>query len=76
MAIQFNLVPHIKGRTQEFENRVLRNIFEPKRKVVTRGCRKMRHDDIHELFSSTNAIREVKARRMVWTGYVARMWER
>ena len=47
-------------------------VFGPKRKVVAGGC----HDDIHELFCSTNAIREVKATRMVWTGYVARMWEK
>ena len=60
MVIQFNLVPHIKGRTQtEFKNGVLRNIFELKRKVVRGGCKKLRHDDIHGFYSSTNAIREV-----------------
>ena len=49
LVIQFNLVPHIKGRIQtQFENRVLRNMFEPKRKVVTGGFRKLRHGDIHD----------------------------
>ena len=74
LVIEFNLVPHIKGRTQpELENRVLRNIFEPKRKDVTGRCRKLRNDDIHEFYSSKNIIREVKDRRMVWKGYVASM---
>jgi len=69
LVIQFNLVPHIKGRTQtEFKNGALRSIFELKRKVVTGGYRKLRHDDIHGLYFSTNAIREVRSRRMLWCG--------
>jgi hypothetical protein len=58
-----------------FENRVLRRIFEPKRDEVTGECRKLHSDELHNLYSSPDIIRQVKSRRMRWAGYVARMEE-
>jgi hypothetical protein len=43
-------------RLRVFENRVLRKIFDPKRDEVTRGWRKLRNEDLHNLvlFSKYN----------------------
>jgi hypothetical protein len=58
-----------------FENRVLRRIFGPKRDEVTGEWRKLHNEELHNLYSSPDIIRQVKSRRMRWTGHVARMGE-
>jgi hypothetical protein len=62
-------------RLRIFENRVLRRIFGPKRSEVTGGWRKLRGEELHSLYSSPSNVRVIKARRMKWAGYVARMGE-
>jgi hypothetical protein len=59
-----------------FENRVLRRIFGPKKNEVIRGWRKLRYEELHNLYGSSNIIRMIKWRRMRWAGYVARMGEK
>jgi hypothetical protein len=54
-------------------NRVLRRIFGSKRDEVTGDWRKLHNEELHNLYSSTNVIRMIKARMMTWTGHVARM---
>jgi hypothetical protein len=56
-----------------FENRVLRRIFGRKRDEVTREWRKLHNEELHNLYSSPDIIRQVKSRRMRWVGHVARM---
>jgi hypothetical protein len=51
-----------------FENRVLRRIFGPKRKLHNK--------ELHDLYFSPSIIRIIKSRRMRWTGHVARMGEK
>jgi hypothetical protein len=58
-----------------FENRVLRRIFGPKRDEVTGEWRKLHNEELHNLYSSLDIIRQVKSRRMRWAGHVARMGE-
>jgi hypothetical protein len=58
-----------------FENRVLRRIFGLKRDEVTGECRKLHSGELHDLYSSTDIIRQIKSRRMRWAGHVARMGE-
>jgi hypothetical protein len=58
-----------------FERRVLRRIFGPKRDEVTEQWRKLRNEELHILYSSQNIIRQMKPRRMRWSGHVARMGE-
>jgi hypothetical protein len=60
----------------EFENRVLRRIFGPKKHEVTGGCRKLHNEELHNLYSSPCIIRMIKSRRMRWAGHVARMGEK
>jgi hypothetical protein len=58
-----------------FENRVLRRIFGPKRDEVTGEWRKLQDEELHNLYSSSNNIRQMKSSRMRWVGHVAHMGE-
>jgi hypothetical protein len=59
-----------------FENRVLRRTIGPKRDKATGEWRKLHNEELHDLYSSTSIIRIMKARKMRWTGHVARMGEK
>jgi hypothetical protein len=58
-----------------FENRVLRRIFGPKRDEMTGEWRKLHNEELHNLYTSPDIIRQVKSRRMRWAGPMARMGE-
>jgi hypothetical protein len=60
-------------RLREFENRVLRRIFGPKRDEVMGGWRKVHNEDLHNLYSLPSMIRIIMSRKIRWTGHVARM---
>jgi hypothetical protein len=47
-----------------FENRVLRRISGPKRDEVTGECRKSHSEELHNLYSSSDIIRQIKSRGM------------
>jgi hypothetical protein len=57
-----------------FENRVLREIFGPKREE-DRSWRKLYNDELHSLYSSLDIVSVIKSRRMRWEGHVAHMEE-
>jgi hypothetical protein len=61
-------------RLRVFENRVLRKIFGPKREEDG-SWRKLRNDELLNLYSSPNMVRVIKSRRMRWAEHVARMGE-
>jgi hypothetical protein len=63
-------------RLRVFENMVLRRIFGPKRDEETGGWRKLRNEELRDLYSSPSIIRMIKSRRMRWAGHVARMGEK
>jgi hypothetical protein len=58
-----------------FENRILRRIFGPKRDAVMGEWRKLHNEELHNLYSYPDIIRQVKSRRMRLAGDVARMGE-
>jgi hypothetical protein len=43
-----------------------------KRDEVTGEWRKLHSEELHNLYSSPNIIRQIKSRRMRWAGHVAR----
>jgi hypothetical protein len=51
-------------RLRVFENRVLRRLFGPKRDEVAGEWRKLHNEELHNLYSSPNIIRQIKSRRM------------
>jgi hypothetical protein len=57
-------------RLRVFESRLLRRIFGPKRDEVTRGWRKLRDEELHNLYSSPSIIRMINSRRMRCAGHV------
>jgi hypothetical protein len=61
-------------RMRVFENRVLRNVFGPKREEDG-SWRKLHNDEVHSLYSSMKIVRVIKSRRMRWTGHVELMGE-
>jgi hypothetical protein len=62
-----------ESRLRVFENRILRRMFGPKRDEVTGEWRKLHNEELHNLYSSPDIIRQLKSRRMRWAGHVARM---
>jgi hypothetical protein len=54
---------------------VLRRIFGPKSEEVTGDWRKLHSEELHNLYSSPNIIKQIKSRHMRWTGHVACMGE-
>jgi hypothetical protein len=58
-----------------FEDKVLRRIFGPKRDEATGRWRKLRNEELRDLYSSPSIIRIIKSRRMRWVGHVTRMGE-
>ena len=52
---------------------MLRRVFGPKRDEVTEEWRKLRNEELSDLYSLPNIVRVVKSRRMRWTGHMARM---
>jgi hypothetical protein len=58
------------------ENRVLRRKFGPRRDEVTGEWRKLRNDELHNLYSSPSIIKIIKPMRMRLVGNVAQMGEK
>jgi hypothetical protein len=71
----WSLMLREEHRLRVFENRVLRRIFGPKRDEVTREWRKLHSEELHNLYSSPDIIRQIKSRQVRWAGHVACMRE-
>src|SRR5215469_12701810 len=71
----WSLILREERRLRVCENRVLTRVFGPKRDEVTGEWRKLRNEDLRNLYSLPNTVRVVKSRRMKWAGHVARMGE-
>jgi hypothetical protein len=58
------------------ENRVLRRIYGPMGDEVTRDWRTLQNVKLHNLYSFTNIIRQIKSRRIGFAGDLAHMGEK
>jgi len=63
-------------RLRVFDSRVQRGIFRPKRDEVTGEWRKLREEELNDLYFSPNIIRVIRSRRMKWKEHVVRMGSR
>jgi hypothetical protein len=54
-----------------FGNGVLKRIFGPKRDKGTGEWRKLRNEDLNDLYCSPDIVRVLKSRRTIWAGHVA-----
>jgi hypothetical protein len=50
--------------------------LDPKRDDVTGEWKKLHSEELHNVHSSPDIIRQIKSRRMGWAGHVARMGEK
>jgi hypothetical protein len=57
------------------ENRVMGKIFGPKRDEMAGECRKLHDEALHNLYASSNIVRQIKSSRTRLSGHVARMEE-
>jgi hypothetical protein len=60
-------------RLRVSENRVLREIFGPKREEVAGGWRRLHNKELHNLCASPGIVRVMKSKPMRWAGHVARV---
>jgi len=51
-------------RLRVFENRVLRRIFGPRRDEVTGEWKKLRNEELNDLYFSPIIVRVIKSKRM------------
>jgi hypothetical protein len=71
----WSLILREERRLRVLENRVLRDVFGPKRDEVRGEWRKLHNEELNDLYSLPNIVLVVKSRRMRWAGHVARMGE-
>jgi hypothetical protein len=64
----WSLTLRAERRLRVYEHRALRNIFGPKRDEVTEVCGRLHNEELYDLYSTPNAIRVIKPRRMI-AGY-------
>jgi hypothetical protein len=63
-------------RLRVLGNRVVRKIFGPKWDEVTGEWRKLRNEEINDLYCSPNIIQVIQSRSMKWMEHLARLGER
>jgi len=69
----FSFILKDEHRLRVFKNRVLRNIFGPKRDEVIKKWRKLHNKDLYDTFSSPNIIRVIKPGIIRLAEHVARI---
>ena len=55
-----------------FEHRILRSIFGPKKNANTER-RGLHSEEVYSWYRSSNIVRVVKFRRLIWVGHVVRI---
>ena len=73
MCATWSLILRQERRLRVVENRVLRQIFGPRRDEVRGQWRKLHKEELYALYYPPNVIRMIKSRRLGWAEPVARM---
>jgi hypothetical protein len=60
----FSVTPNEEPWLRVFENRVLTKIFGPMRKEMTGVWRRIRKEELYDLYSTPNIIRAIKWRKL------------
>jgi hypothetical protein len=68
--VTLSLTLREENRLRMFENRVMRKIFGPNGNEVIEGWKKLRNEELHNLYCLSHIIGTIKPRRMRWTEYV------
>jgi hypothetical protein len=71
----WSLILREDHRLRVSENRLLRRLCAPKRDGVTGEWRKLNNGELHNLYSSTDIIRQKKSRGKKWVEHVTHMGE-
>ena len=71
---RFSTVTVIIISSEWIENRILRQMFGPKRAENGEWWR-LHNEELHSLYRSPNLVRVIKSRRLRWAGHVARIEE-
>jgi hypothetical protein len=58
-----------KGWLRVFENRILRQIFGPKRDA-NGGWRRLHNEELENLYCSPNIVKVIKSIRLKWADHV------
>ena len=58
-----------------FENKVLRRLFRPNMKEVTREWKSLHDEELNDLYSSHKSLRSIKTRWIRWEGHEAGVGE-
>jgi hypothetical protein len=56
------------------ENKALRRILETQREIAIREWRKLHNEQLHNLYSESNIIREIRLQSMRWAKPATHMW--
>jgi hypothetical protein len=70
----WSLILRGKRRPRLFENRILRQIFGPRRDA-NGEWRRLHNEQLHSLYRSPNIFRVIKPRRLRWADHIVRMEE-
>jgi hypothetical protein len=72
---EMSLTSREQHRLKMFEKKVMKNMFGSQSVEVTRDCRKLHVDELHDLHSPSNTITVIISERMRWSEHVAHTGE-
>jgi len=69
----WSLIFREERRLGIFDNAMLKRIFGPETDEVARKWRKQGNEELYDLLSSPNIVREIESGKIIWAGHTALM---